>query len=102
MSHNKSHFKIVFIIEHGWESFQLTASEEYIIHGKDDAILHQSLLDEWSDILNACTKKKSANQQLQQWQRATPLQYVQQIQTQVPLEHVQATQSDLFYLLSAK
>jgi len=44
-------------IDDGWESFQLTVSEEYIVRGKDDAILHQFLLGEWSDALKACKKK---------------------------------------------
>lgn len=41
-----------------WDTFQLTASAEYIVRGKDDAVLHQFLLDEWGDILKSCKKKK--------------------------------------------
>ena len=44
-------------IDEGWESFQLTASAEYLSRGKDDAILHQFLLDEWGGALMACKKK---------------------------------------------
>jgi hypothetical protein len=44
-------------IDEGWERFELSASEDYITRGKDDAILHQFLLDEWGDALQACKKK---------------------------------------------
>lgn len=44
--------------EDGWATFQLSASAEYIARGKDDAVLHQFLLEEWSEALTCCKKKK--------------------------------------------
>ena len=44
-------------VDEGWERVQLKASEDYILRGKDDAILHQFLLEEWSDALKACKRK---------------------------------------------
>ena len=44
-------------IDQSWECFHLTADPEYITRGKDDAILHQFLMDEWSEALKDCRKK---------------------------------------------
>lgn len=44
-------------IDQNWECFHLTVDPEYIIRGKDDAIVHQFLLDEWSEALKDCRKK---------------------------------------------
>ena len=44
-------------LDEGWERFKLSASEEYLIHGKDDAVLHEFLLEVWRDALRECKLK---------------------------------------------
>lgn len=41
-----------------WETLRLTAKKDILFHGTDDAVMHQVLLDNWSEALAACAKKK--------------------------------------------
>ena len=41
-----------------WETVRLTANKDILIHGANDAVMHQVLLDNWGEALAACTKKK--------------------------------------------
>ena len=41
-----------------WETVRLTAKKDILIHGADDAVMHQVLLDNWREALSACKKKK--------------------------------------------
>ena len=46
-------------INEGWETVKLKANKDYFLHGTDDAIVHQLLIDEWRESLSACKVKKS-------------------------------------------
>lgn len=48
--------------DQGWECIQLSANEEYIVRGKDDAVLHQFLIDEWSEQLKHARRRKLSKQ----------------------------------------
>lgn len=41
----------------GWGTFRLTAERDYLLHGRDDAVAHAVLLDNWRDSLAACKTK---------------------------------------------
>jgi hypothetical protein len=41
-----------------WETVRLTAKKDILFHGVDDAVMHQTLLDNWGEALSACLKKK--------------------------------------------
>lgn len=41
-------------IDEGWEIFNLTASDEYLIRGENDAVVHEFLKDEWTETLKNC------------------------------------------------
>ncbi|MCG6970141.1 MAG: hypothetical protein LJE85_10275 [Gammaproteobacteria bacterium] len=43
-----------------WETVRLTAKKDILFHGADDAVMHQVLLDNWSEALSACIKKNSS------------------------------------------
>ncbi|MBI1424223.1 MAG: hypothetical protein GC149_12195 [Gammaproteobacteria bacterium] len=43
----------------GWSRFQLTAATDYLLHGRDDAVAHAVLLDNWRDSLAACKLKST-------------------------------------------
>ena len=40
-----------------WETVRLTAKKDILLHGADDAVMHQVLLDNWNEALSACVKK---------------------------------------------
>lgn len=42
----------------GWATFRLTAESDYLLHGRDDAVAHAVLLDNWRDSLAACKTKE--------------------------------------------
>ena len=44
-------------IDNGWESISLKANKDYFLHGADDAVFHQLLLDEWREALSMCKVK---------------------------------------------
>lgn len=44
-------------INGGWERVQLKANKDYLLHGSDDVVLHQLLIEEWRDVLSACKSK---------------------------------------------
>lgn len=46
-------------IDEGWEIVKLKANKDYFLHGADDAIVHQLLIDEWREALSACKVKIS-------------------------------------------
>jgi hypothetical protein len=41
-----------------WETVRLTAKKDILFHGADDAVMHEALLDNWSEALSACKKKQ--------------------------------------------
>ena len=41
----------------GWGTYRLTAQADYLLHGRDDAVAHAVLLDNWRDSLAACKTK---------------------------------------------
>ena len=41
-------------VAEGWERFRLSASHKNLLRGVDDAVIHQSLLDDWRGRLTAC------------------------------------------------
>jgi hypothetical protein len=41
-------------VAEGWERVRLFALREHLLHGVDDAVIHQSLLDNWRESLAAC------------------------------------------------
>ena len=44
--------------DNNWETVRLTAEKDILFHGADDAVMHQVLLDNWSEALAVCTTKK--------------------------------------------
>ena len=44
-------------VDEGWQTFNLSASQDYLVRGKDDAIVHQFLVEEWDEALRACKRK---------------------------------------------
>jgi hypothetical protein len=40
-----------------WETVRLTAKKDILLHGANDAVMHQVLLDNWNEALSACVKK---------------------------------------------
>ena len=46
-------------IKDGWETVKLKANKDYFLHGADDAVFHQLLIDEWREALSACKVKAS-------------------------------------------
>ena len=40
----------------GWEVVTLKAEEQYLKHGAEDSVLHEVLLSDWREALNACCK----------------------------------------------
>jgi hypothetical protein len=49
--------KVECATDNGWGTFQLTAETDYLLHGRDDAVAHAVLLDNWRDSLAACKIK---------------------------------------------
>lgn len=49
--------KVECATDNGWGTFQLTADSDYLLHGKDDAVAHAVLLDNWRDTLVVCKIK---------------------------------------------
>lgn len=43
--------------DNGWGTFRLTAESDYLLHGRNDAVAHAVLLDNWRDTLAACKTK---------------------------------------------
>lgn len=43
--------------DNGWGTFRLTADSDYLLHGRDDAVAHAVLLDNWRDTLATCKTK---------------------------------------------
>lgn len=43
----------------GWETVKLKANKDYFLHGANDAVFHQLLIDEWREALSACKVKTS-------------------------------------------
>jgi hypothetical protein len=41
-------------VTEGWGRVRLSASREHLLHGIDDPVIHQSLLDDWRGRLTAC------------------------------------------------
>ena len=44
-------------VAEGWERFRLSATHEHLLSGVDDAVIHQSLLDDWRERLTVCKLK---------------------------------------------
>jgi len=44
-------------IDEGWETFLLTAEKDYLLHGLDDAVAKEVLLDNWREALASCRIK---------------------------------------------
>ena len=42
------------VINDGWETIKLRANKEYFLHGQDDAIIHDLLLNESRETLAGC------------------------------------------------
>lgn len=38
----------------GWETCRLTADKDYLLRGRDDAVVHAVLLDAWQEALSGC------------------------------------------------
>lgn len=49
--------KLECAIDEGWETFRLSAEKEYLLRGKDDAVAHGVMLDNWREALSACRIK---------------------------------------------
>ncbi len=48
--------------DNGWGAFQLTADTDYLLHGADDSVAHDVLLDNWRDSLATCKLKNEATE----------------------------------------
>jgi len=44
-------------VDEGWETFLLTAEKDYLLHGLDDAVAKEVLIDNWSEALASCRIK---------------------------------------------
>lgn len=51
--------KVECPIDEGWETFRLTAEKDYLLHGFDDAVVREVLLDNWRVALAGCRVKTS-------------------------------------------
>lgn len=51
--------KVECAINEGWESFLLTAEKDYLLHGFDDVVAKDVLLDNWRQALASCRIKES-------------------------------------------
>ena len=49
--------KIECAMDEGWETFRLSAEKQYLLHGSDDAVAHDVILDNWREVLTACRIK---------------------------------------------
>ena len=51
--------KLECAVDEGWETFLLKAQKDYLLHGFDDAVLRDVLLDNWRVTLSNCKIKTS-------------------------------------------
>lgn len=51
--------KLECAIDEGWETFSLKAEKNYLLHGFDDAVARDVLLDNWREALASCKTKSS-------------------------------------------
>ena len=49
--------KLECAMDEGWETFQLSAEKDYLLHGSEDAVAHNVILDNWREALAACRIK---------------------------------------------
>lgn len=42
-----------------WETVRLTAKKDVLLHGADDTVMHQLLVDNWTEALCNCRKKQN-------------------------------------------
>jgi hypothetical protein len=49
--------KVECAIDEGWEAFRLSAEKDYLIHGFDDAVARDVLMDNWREALASCRIK---------------------------------------------
>ncbi len=45
------------VADKGWETVRLTAKKDFLLHGFDDAVMRQTLLDNWGEALCECVRK---------------------------------------------
>ena len=51
--------KLECAIDEGWETFSLKAEKDYLLHGFDDAVARDVMLDNWREALGSCKTKTS-------------------------------------------
>jgi len=51
--------KLECAIDEGWETFKLSAEKSYLLHGFEDAVAREVMLDNWREALVSCRTKNS-------------------------------------------
>ncbi|MGD8927071.1 MAG: hypothetical protein PVG20_09480 [Thioalkalispiraceae bacterium] len=56
---NQWEIRVECAIDEGWETICLSAAKDYLLHGIDDAVAREVLLDNWREALTCCRTKPS-------------------------------------------